>query len=398
MLTRLSRGLRVLAVATAPACLVALPLLEPSSLRHSSNTAAFSNVLPALGTTGRYTTARTALADSRTGANGLPARLADQEFWKLSTDLSEQDGTFRSDNLVSNELWLQHVIPDLMKTVEPGRVYVGVGPEQNFTYIAALKPAMAFIIDIRRANLDLHLMYKALFEMSADRAEFVSRLFSRRRPDGLTEHSTAAEIFEAFRSVDPSETLHDETLNAMRRLVVATHRFPLSQNDWSGIEYALDAFSTFGSRINYLSTGTDSYGGSPLPSYADLMTATDAGGMAHSYLNTEASFRFMKDLESRNLVVPLVGDFAGPKTIRVVGEYLKEKGATVSAFYLSNVELYLYRERTWDAFCRNVATLPLGQTSVIIRSAFDGRYGRGFGLNADLRPLRQEVEHCAPSQ
>ena len=61
---------------------------------------------------------------------------------------------------------------------------MGVGPEQNFTYIAVTRPAIAFIVDIRRGNLDLHLMYKALFELSADRADFVSRLFSRKRPAG----------------------------------------------------------------------------------------------------------------------------------------------------------------------------------------------------------------------
>ena len=98
------------------------------------------------------------------------------------TELSEADGFFRSDNLVSNELFMQRVIPDLTRIVKPGRVYLGVGPEQNFTYIAAIKPAMAFIIDVRRGNLQLHLMYKALFELSSDRADFVSRLFSLKRP------------------------------------------------------------------------------------------------------------------------------------------------------------------------------------------------------------------------
>src|SRR4029079_509820 len=106
----------------------------------------------------------------------LPQKLSDHDFWQLTTDLSEPNGTFRSDNLLSNEVWLQYVIPDLLNVSKPGRVYMGVGPEQNFTYIAALKPAMVFITDIRRGNLDLHLMYKALFEMSADRAEFLSRL------------------------------------------------------------------------------------------------------------------------------------------------------------------------------------------------------------------------------
>ena len=69
-------------------------------------------------------------------------------------------------------------------------MYLGVGPEQNFTYITAVRPRMAFILDIRRGNLQEHLLYKALFELSADRAEFLSRLFSRPRAAGLTTDST----------------------------------------------------------------------------------------------------------------------------------------------------------------------------------------------------------------
>ena len=305
---------------------------------------------------------------------------------------------FRSDNLVSNEQWLQHIIPDLTRTIRPGGVYLGVGPEQNFTYIAAVKPAMAFVIDIRRGNLALHLMYKALFEVSANRTEFASRLFSRTPADGLTGKSTAAEIFDAFEHADASQALHDETLEAIHKQLVTIHRFALSDRDWSELEYAFDAFTTFGPRIHYLSTGTDSYGGSPLPTYAQLMTATDPDGGAHSYLNTEEAFSFLKDLESRNLIVPVVGDFAGPKAIRAIGGYLRDKGATVSAFYVSNVELYLNRELLLEPFCRNAATLPVTDTSVFIRSAFDGRYGRGFGLNQDFGRVLPEIARCAPSQ
>ena len=72
-------------------------------------------------------------------AEKLPQRLSNQEFWTLATDFSEPDGTFRSDNLVSNEFWFQHVLPELMRMAKPGRAYIGVGSEQNFTYIAALQ-------------------------------------------------------------------------------------------------------------------------------------------------------------------------------------------------------------------------------------------------------------------
>ena len=98
----------------------------------------------------------------RTVAAAAPAELTDRQFWSLSRDSSEVDGVFRSDNLLSNETSFQYVIPDLLKTAKQGRVYLGVGPEQNFTYIAALKPAMAIIIDIRHGNLDVHLIRTSL--------------------------------------------------------------------------------------------------------------------------------------------------------------------------------------------------------------------------------------------
>src|ERR1700675_1003568 len=158
-------------------------------------------------------------------AASLPARLGDGEFWRLVSDSSEADGSFRSDNLLSNELGFQFVVPELARTTKVGRVYMGVGPEQNFTYIAATKPAMAFIVDIRRGNLDLQLMYKALFEMSADRAEFVGRLFARKRPAGLRSSASAAQLFSAFAQIEPTETYYEQTLKEIERQLTAKHGF-----------------------------------------------------------------------------------------------------------------------------------------------------------------------------
>src|SRR5690349_127147 len=131
----------------------------------------------------------------------LPAKLSDAEFWQLTENLSESNGFFRSDNFLSNENGYQEVIPELVRQIKPGGVYMGVAPEINFTYIVALKPRMAFIVDIRRGNLHEHLLYKALFEMSANRAEFLSRLFSRKRPSGLAPTATVPELFDAFELV-----------------------------------------------------------------------------------------------------------------------------------------------------------------------------------------------------
>src|SRR5262245_25632676 len=116
----------------------------------------------------------------------LPERYSDSTFWRMMTDLSEPNGYFRSDNLLSNETSFQWVVPSLQKMTRADGVYLGVAPEQNFTFIAALKPKVAFILDIRRGNLLLHLMYKALFETTPMRADFAFKLFGRPKPAALS--------------------------------------------------------------------------------------------------------------------------------------------------------------------------------------------------------------------
>ena len=111
------------------------------------------------------------------GADTLPTQLSDSDYWKLIAEFSEPDGHYPYTVITSNEIAYQEVIPQLTKAIAPGGAYLGVGPEQNFTYIAALRPKIAFIVDIRRNMMLEHLIYKAVFEMSADRVEFVSNLF-----------------------------------------------------------------------------------------------------------------------------------------------------------------------------------------------------------------------------
>jgi hypothetical protein len=328
----------------------------------------------------------------RAATETLPSQLTDQEFWKLTTDFSESDGFFRSDNLLSNEIWLQRVIPDLLSTIKTPSVYMGVGPEQNFTYISALRPKMVFLVDIRRGNFDLQLMYKALFEMSADRADFVAKLFSKKRPDGIERTASATDLFAAYRSIETSDALFKENLKAIDDLLVNKHHFALSDGDIQGVEYVYHAFFNFGPTLNYSSTG--GFGARYQPTYADLMAATDEAGQSRSFLANEENFGVMKALETKNLVVPVVGNFAGPKAIRAVGEYIRARGGMVSAFYLSNVEQYLYQDRIWTNFCRNVATLPIDATSTFIRSVRGGGFGPGMGLNSELGGMQGEVKDC----
>jgi hypothetical protein len=329
----------------------------------------------------------------------LPARLTDAEFWALIGELSEPGGSFRSDNLLSNEVWLQYVIPDLLNVAKPGRVYMGVGPEQNFTYIAALKPAMAFIVDVRRGNLQMHLMYKALFEMSADRPDFVSRLFARRRPAGLTAASSIRDIFQAYASAGPDDKLFEENFKAIIDHLKKTHNFALDPEDEPGIRYIYEYFGRWGPELTYWMSGGGGRGGGfrNSPTYADLMVATDAAGLLRGYLASEENFATLKDLETRNLLVPVVGNFAGPKALRAVGGWVKAHNGLVSAFYLSNVEQYLNMDGIWMDFCANASRLPIDDSSQFIRSYRGGTapgFGGGASLNQGLNPMMVDLKVC----
>ena len=125
------------------------------------------------------------------------------------------------------------------------------------------------------------------------------------------------------------------------------------------------------------------------------MVATDAGGVLRGYLSDDQSFRYVKQLERDNLIVPLVGDFAGGKAIRAVGDYARSHGATVTTFYVSNVEEYLRQDDRWLRFCENVASLPLDDTSTFIRSV-RGRTPTGaFTLMSELAPVVRDIKSCA---
>jgi hypothetical protein len=307
----------------------------------------------------------------------LPVQLGNDEFWELVSNLSEPDGFFEDENYVSNELGYQTVMTRLQRDVTPGGVFVGVGPEQNFAYIAATRPAIAFVVDIRRQNLVQHLMYKALFALSADRADFVSRLFSRPRPPALAGNAAVAELFESYSAVRVDGRLFDRTLTGIFD-VLGARGFALDDADRAAMRKVLAAFRDEGPDIHYVFRGTAELH----PTYVQMMTATDAAGRSWSYLASVDTFEYIRLMEARNLIVPVVGNFAGPKALREIGGWLRARDARVSLFYASNVEPYLFAAGTWKAFYENLNAMPLAEDGAFVR-AFFGSTSRECGK---LRP------------
>jgi hypothetical protein len=303
------------------------------------------------------------------GADTLPATLSDQEFWKLITDFSEPGGDFTAFEMyMSNEETFQEILPDLLRRVQPGGVYLGVAPEQNFTYIAALRPKMAFIVDIRRENMVEMLMYKALFEMAPNRAEFLSRFFSRPLRSTPPPQAGVDQVFAAL-AQQGSNTLLAQNVQAIKDRLQKTHGYVLTPRDLQTIDRIAGLFFRNGPDAHLTTYGT---------TYRELMRVTDGQGRNRNFLASDPNYQFVREMHQKNLIVPVVGDFAGPRALQAIARYLRQHAAEVSVFYVSNVEEYIQSPaQTWTAYCRNIATLPINASSMFIRF---GRGGRGSFL------------------
>jgi hypothetical protein len=311
-------------------------------------------------------------------ADTLPTSISDQAFWKMISDFSEPGGTFDFEMFMSNEATFQTILPNLLNRVAPGGVYLGVGPEQNFTYIAALRPKIAFIIDIRRENMLQMLMYKALFETSPTRVEFISRLFSRTATPGLDPQASVDRLFGSLSSKRDA-LLFEQNLQSIKNHLQKARGIPLTPKDLRTIDYIYSAFFRGGPEASLTTYGT---------SYRLLMLQTDGQNRNRNFLASDANYQFVRQMHQKNLIVPIVGDFAGPKAIRAVAAYVREHKAEVTAFYVSNVEEYISLPRSaWSAYCGNIATLPINASSTFIRF---GRAGRGSYLG----PMPSFIKSC----
>jgi hypothetical protein len=318
------------------------------------------------------------VSTAQTAAARLPDRLSDPEFWSLVDSISEPGGFFQiQDNFTSNEREIGQIFTMLRDRGVQGNVYIGVGPEQNLTYIAAIRPKMAFIVDIRRQAVMQHLMFKAIFEMAPDRADFISILFSKRRPPGLDSSTTIQNVWEAYWQLPSDSTMWHSNYARIVDLLTKTHGFRITPQELDQLKWVFDAFFMYGPTITTRS-GSGGGGGSQ-STFADLTGySNDESGTPRSFLSSEENYAYVKDLHARNLIVPVSGDFAGPKAIRAIGAWLKGHGAAVSAFYVSNVEQYLFRESKQGLFYDNVATLPITDESVFIRPFSLRRFGFGM--------------------
>jgi hypothetical protein len=313
-------------------------------------------------------------AQRRASASVSP--ISEGEFSRMVQQFSEEGGYFQSDNFTSNETAYLHIVSRLKEIGVSEGAYIGVGPEQNFTYIAKIRPSIAFIVDIRRQAMIQHLMYKAIFHHAETRAQFLAWLFSEPIPGrtALASNVPIEDVIEYITMSPATKEAFEANLATMRRTIEREFRFPLSTEDYEALRYVYTAFFQANLRISFR-FGTRGYpsawrGG--FPGMRDLILATDENGKKGNFLASEADYQFVRSLHRQNRIIPVVGDFAGPKALAAVGEYLQKNGYKVSAFYTSNVEQFLFGNDVYGRFVENVRRLPMHDDSVFIRAVRSG--------------------------
>jgi hypothetical protein len=300
------------------------------------------------------------------GPAGALAAIEDSAFGALVRDLSERGGYFDTDNLISNESSYLHVVGELEDRRVRGGAYLGVGPAQNFSYMTAIRPEMAFIVDIRRDNLFQHLWFKALFERSATRLDYLCLMVAR----SCGGSAEGLDVESLVRRVDAAPVV--DTLDALIDAVAdhaAAAGVPLTAEDREVIRSIHRRFARDGLDLRF-----NSHGRPPRPSYPTLrrlLLERDRRGRSMNYLADEEGYRYVAAMQRANRVIPVVGDLAGDWAVRAIGEEASRRELVVSAFYVSNIEFYLFEDDAFPRYIANLESLPVAQRSVLIRSYFN---------------------------
>jgi hypothetical protein len=298
-----------------------------------------------------------------------PTPLPDSVFAALVARISEPGGYFDTDNLISNEPGYLKVLGALDRLGVSGGAYVGVGPDQNYSYIARLRPEIAFITDIRRDNLLHHLLLKALVERADTRLEFLAGLHAR-PPPPTPEAWEIRSVEELVAYVDGHAPDADvfEALQREVREAVRSWGVPLAPEDLATMRRFHRTFVDAGMGLRFAS-----FGRAPrpyYPTYRQLTLETDLVGRRASYLASPEDYAIVRDLHRANRIIPVVGDLAGSHALREMASVMREMGVRLTAFYASNVEFYLWRNGSFGAWSENLAGLPAEENAQLIRSYF----------------------------
>ena len=282
-----------------------------------------------------------------------------------------------------------------------GGVYLGVGPEQNLTYIAAIRPAMA----LRRGHPPpgrdaAPAVQGRIFELATDRADFIALLFSKPRPpdlDGATPIQRHLEPPTRRSPTDPRpgvEKRRPDRESADAR----SHRFTFTAAE------SAPARSRFVPHSSCMVPTFRRAAGAAPDGWVEAVAAarspispaghTMIAGEPQSFLSTEQNFQIGRRRCTRRISSSRSAEISpAPRRSAPSGTTFRQRGAVVSAFYVSNVEQYLFQDGKARAFYDNVAALPVNDTQRVHPS--DTRFAASAGPASRCARSRDSSVKCA---
>lgn len=295
--------------------------------------------------------------------------LSDEQFGRWVEQCSERSHDFISDNWVSNETAYADQFDFLRRTVSSNSVFIGVGPEQNFSYLAAVGFRYAFIVDIRRGNLLQHLYYKVLFEECPTPQQWLAALCSRPYDPGWQRQPYAEWLDGVGRAqADPAQAA--VFLERFRRRL-AQLNFATRESDWKFLARLQHEFAAKGLDVRF-EYRLPKAGEPTFPSFREVLSARDPAGQYGCFLADAAAYGRVRRMQQENRIIPVVGDFGGRKTFGEISNLLRRHNLKVGLFYASNVEFYLMPRQfpgaKMENFVWNLECLPTNAATLLLRT------------------------------
>jgi hypothetical protein len=317
------------------------------------------------------TTARAPSAPVSTAELVPPGKPPNRSPPDLFVSLAERERDYLPNNYVSSETSQLQVAPLLLERHRRGGAYIGVGAEQNYSYIALVEPEVAFIIDPRRSIVMLHLLYKAMFDEARTRSEFVSYMVGRPydASDEPPGNAGVADVIAHVEDLGRFAELRKTTLARLTDRITTKYGFKLTAKDRATLAEINQAFYDHGFDIRFEQTsGVD-------PGYVkfrDQLALRAPNRQELGFLARDRSFRYVQRMHRENRIFVLTGDLAGDKALSGIAAYLRAEQIPLRTFYLSNLEEPLFAQKAWKKWVKNLEALPTDEEAVFIRSWFGG--------------------------
>ncbi len=283
----------------------------------------------------------------------------DVSFGSVIAALSDASSGPDADNLISNEDSYTRIVGELHERGPKGGVYLGVGPEQNFTLMAPVEPRLAIIVDYRRRNLRLHLLHKALFTLAPDRVAYLTRLLAR-KPDTLPPHASASDLVAGFVKPALNRALLTESIADVQRVLRPTG--VLRDDEWTDLATIRSRLAGPGMNGRFLAL-------TMYPTFGRLIQTPDRAGNPAHFLAREQTFQAIRTLQVGDRVLPLVGDVASETALPRLGEWLRKYRLQITVFYISDVEFFLLRSGRFTAYVENLNRLPWADGAWLVRTS-----------------------------